>query len=475
MDYPSGWPGIPSLTGDPNMDAMLTASNAQVPASAAPVAPVAKVKKKALPLNPMVVAPPPKKIDRTSVTEDNKDIDTSSDSETDTTTNRQGQKASTSQKDEDIKTNNQTEGVKAGTFNPVVSGDTMDFLRNTPEYKDNQASMGDLKTLLDMEAKLPAGKASDPWVQPLLMLADAQTGSQMAKNYKEPPNPNDRMKLLLKYQDDLAKRKADAFKTLVQASPHLINGSIFDRLMSGDRSIVGNAATQANSQTQTTGQSNTTADKQTTEQGTKSMQGSGFQHGNGGLDLTPFEKSMDVTSAKDFATWASSGGAEKLQKNIGYLQEAKQQLMAAKKQTGMGMSGALQGLISKSKMAQSMISPDVATIAQKVNNVAASSLKENFGGRPSTAEFNALQKLTFDPSLPEDANIATIDAGINALTSIQNRQKAMMNYAVQNRTLRGFNPQLAPPTKQQFKAGDRQTKDGISYIRQKDGTWAPTE
>lgn len=473
MDYPSGWPGMSqSLTGNPDLDATLTASNAQVPQSAAPVAPVAKVKKKAPPTKPMVVAPTPPKINRTSETEDDKDTDTSSDSETDTTTNRQGQKASTTQKAENIKTDNQTEGVKAGTFNPVVSGDTMQFLRDTPEYKDNQSSMGDLQNLLDMEAKLPAGKAFDPWVQPMLMLADAQTGSQMSKDYKEPPNPNDRMKLLLKYQDDLAKRKADAFKTLVQASPHLINGSIFDRLMTGDRSIVGNAATQANSQSQTTGQSNTTADKQTTEQGTKSMQGSGFPTGAAPHDI--FNEAYTKQVATDLAKFSAEGGANKIDLNIGYLGSAIQKLKAAQAHPGtlgMGVSGAGQGFLSGIGLGDYANINDAATIKSLIDNVSIAASKESFGPRVTQQEVQMLKDLRFNPRLSEGENIKILVPALNLLQDIKTRYNDMTNFGMQRGSMKGFKPAVTSP--QGFQPGAKRIQDGVTYVRQRDGTWHP--
>lgn len=467
MDNQSGWLGMPTITGDPDLDMLLAKNNLAPSAAPAQPVPLQKLSKKLV----MPKQSLPKKIDRTSNTEDQKTIDALTNSTTELMGNTT--KDGTSKNDVNIQTKNASAGSKDNVYDQQKLNDTLGFLREQPEYKDQQAAMDDLNSMISMEASQKPKKAFDPWVQPLMMLSDAQTGSNFMAHYKEPTDPNDKMKLLLKYKDDLSKRKAEATKTLLAGLKASQTGSLFDRLLLGDRNISGLTTTQGTSQNQQN--TNTNRQQHTDEQGTKQMQGSGFQRGKGGLDLTPYEEAFDKNSAKDSATWAASGGPQKLDENIDLLSEAVQEIKEAKKQGGMGVSGSLQGLLSGTGL-QPYVSPKSAAIQQKINKVITSDLKTAVGGRVTNYEMQRLQQLHFDPRLTEAENLQVLEPGLQTLKDIRERNKAQSKYVDENRTLRGFqNSPEAQGAPKGFKPGQIMMKGGVPYRRQKDGSWVPAK
>ncbi len=96
-------------------------------------------------------------------------------------------------------------------------------IRNMPETQDQQKSIGDLQNMINMTQGMRV--KDDAWVKPLSALADAQTGSHLAEAYQPGVSQKDLNNQLLKFQDDLAKRKGDLSKTILDGVTKLKSGT----------------------------------------------------------------------------------------------------------------------------------------------------------------------------------------------------------------------------------------------------------
>lgn len=92
----------------------------------------------------------------------------------------------------------------------------MDVVRGTPEFQDMRQGEGSMQDLLSMTAKSQQAmaEANPSWVKPLLALVDSQTGSKLMAGYTPPASPTEMNSQLLKYADEIQKRKADLVKGL---------------------------------------------------------------------------------------------------------------------------------------------------------------------------------------------------------------------------------------------------------------------
>lgn len=120
-----------------------------------------------------------------------------------------------------------TSGTKQDLYK---SGDELnsqlEMLRSQPEYQDQKASIDRLQDLMGMTAQVhPKGNS---WIQPLLALSDAQNGGHMAQSYQPGVSQKSINDDLLKYQDEIAKRKQDLNKSLMGGLKDLKSGQQTD-------------------------------------------------------------------------------------------------------------------------------------------------------------------------------------------------------------------------------------------------------
>lgn len=98
----------------------------------------------------------------------------------------------------------------------------MDVVRQSPENQDLKAGDDRMQGLLSMIA---GNQNVDPgWIKPILALADSQTGSKLMQGYTAPQNSQDTMKELLKYADEIQKRKTDIMKSITSGVSAQKNG-----------------------------------------------------------------------------------------------------------------------------------------------------------------------------------------------------------------------------------------------------------
>jgi hypothetical protein len=95
-----------------------------------------------------------------------------------------------------------------------------DIIRNLPEVQAQQEGIQQSQQMMDMTR----GTKDDHnyIISPLLSLADAMNGTHMSANYQAPGGKSEK---LLKYADDLQKRKADLSKTILEGVTKLKTGS----------------------------------------------------------------------------------------------------------------------------------------------------------------------------------------------------------------------------------------------------------
>jgi hypothetical protein len=124
-----------------------------------------------------------------------------------------------------IQSKNQTDSMtrqETGQKNNISNIDylnqTANWARNQDEFKDQKSSADRLQAMIDAQ-----GKQSDNsgWIRPLSALSDSQTGSHLLATA---PDPQARNAALLKYSDELAKRKNDMMKTIMESASKLKTG-----------------------------------------------------------------------------------------------------------------------------------------------------------------------------------------------------------------------------------------------------------
>lgn len=122
-------------------------------------------------------------------------------------------------KDQQVEEEKKTSEVKKNLFNREALDSNSEWIRSQPEFKDQAAAADQLQNMISMTN----GQGSDgaSWIRPLSALADAQTGSHLAASA---PDPAARQQTLLKYQDELAKRKQDMMKTIMEGASKLKTG-----------------------------------------------------------------------------------------------------------------------------------------------------------------------------------------------------------------------------------------------------------
>jgi hypothetical protein len=122
----------------------------------------------------------------------------------------------------------ESSGSKANIYGAEPGG-TLDQLaawtRGLPEY---QAQAGAQQNEQDTLDRLK-GQSSNAWIRPLSALADSVNGTHLADSA---PDPNQRNAMILKYQDDLAKRKNDMMKSIMEGAQKLKTGSETQNLQS---------------------------------------------------------------------------------------------------------------------------------------------------------------------------------------------------------------------------------------------------
>lgn len=162
--------------------------------------------------------------------------------------------------------------------------------------------------------------------------------------------------------------------------------------------------------------------------------------------LTPAQKKVDQTFAKDYADYYATGGRAKLESNLRKVEEAAKAL-----ESGEAKSGILIGMVPEWDATRGFI-PDSVANRQKALLAVQASLKQTLGGQFTEREAKQLFDRTYDMSLPEKENIRKLKDLVREIRTMADAKERAGKYYEKTGTLAGFeatapmsNPYLKPP------------------------------
>lgn len=190
--------------------------------------------------------------------------------------------------------------------------------------------------------------------------------------------------------------------------------------------------------------------------------------------LTPGQKALDTSFAKEYNDWSSVGEAA-VDKNITRLKDARDKLSKTQNDL-VGYSGSFVG-----RLPELLRSEDSKVIQQDVQAAAQGALKATLGAQFTEKEGERIMKMAYDPTLSPKANMAKIDAAISELETSKNNKNQKASYFEENGSLRGLaeakgKPGVGGAPQQASTGGNGETKmiNGIRY-KKVPGGWAPEE
>lgn len=150
-------------------------------------------------------------------------------------------------------TNQDTKDLSKG--NTYIQPDELqslaDSIRGLPEFGEAKEGQQGLVDALDMLKGMDTKET--PWLKPLLALTDSQTGSNLMAGYEQGFTEKDKAALVLKYADELSKRKSDAAKNLMSGIGKMKSGEQLMQILQGQKAINTNMQTDTTSNMQGTG------------------------------------------------------------------------------------------------------------------------------------------------------------------------------------------------------------------------------
>ena len=150
----------------------------------------------------------------------------------------------------------------------------------------------------------------------------------------------------------------------------------------------------------------------------------------GGESLTPLQKKADESFADDYAAWKAGGGVAAA-KNVAQIKSVMDQLHEGKQ-----YSGPMLGITPDVVLA--FTNPQALDARQRVEQVAQESLRSILGAQFTQKEGEAFIARVYDPKLKPEQNAARLRALFAQLQTAAEQKQAMVDYADEHGTLRGF-------------------------------------
>ena len=144
-------------------------------------------------------------------------------------------------------------------------------------------------------------------------------------------------------------------------------------------------------------------------------------------------KALDKDFAKDYNDWTSTGKSS-LNKNLSYLEEARQALKDDPSLTG-GGTGILGDRLTADR---------VLAQRQKVNSAIQGSLKATLGGSFTQAEGERVLKNAYNEAASPETNMASLDATIRDLRAQALAKESKSRYFEKNNSLNGYQADSSP-------------------------------
>lgn len=102
-----------------------------------------------------------------------------------------------------------SKGTQKKSISPEEVANARKIVDGMDEFKNQQSQIDTMRQQAAEAARKMEGSGDDAWLRPLIALTDSQTGSNLMAGYAPKFSQKDKMALMLKYQDELAKREND--------------------------------------------------------------------------------------------------------------------------------------------------------------------------------------------------------------------------------------------------------------------------
>lgn len=156
-----------------------------------------------------------------------------------------------------------------------------------------------------------------------------------------------------------------------------------------------------------------------------------------GMKPSKAQEAVDTTFGKDYGDYAAGGGRASVDKNLGLLGEAIQDLSGPDEISG----GATNSIpLLNSDAAQDVINPKQAAVRDKIRSAVQGTLKQVLGGQYTEREGQAIFNRAYNPRLSDDENIKRAKAELSSLSAMAGDKDNAARFYEQNGTLRGFKP-----------------------------------
>lgn len=190
--------------------------------------------------------------------------------------------------------------------------------------------------------------------------------------------------------------------------------------------------------------------------------------GEGGLELTPGQKKLDETFAKEYSEWNAAGGFAATMKDIEKLKNDVLDNLDPENQRGDQLSGVLE----KTPLVGQALFPKEKAITQNLESVVMKSLKKILGGQFSEKEGQKLIEAAYDEQLSDAENYKRVKNLVEQLETMAKAKEASSKYFEKHGTLKGY--KASDGQSSQFKENITKTINGTTY-RKVEGGWESVE
>lgn len=184
-----------------------------------------------------------------------------------------------------------------------------------------------------------------------------------------------------------------------------------------------------------------------------------------GAFLTPGQKAADTSFAKDASEYFYGGGKSTVDKNLGRLGGAIDELQKNPNITG-GITTRIPGLASD--VAQDTLNPEMAKVRDDIRASIQGTLRQVLGPQFTEKEGEAIFNRAFNPRLSGAENARRAKAELDALKNMAAQKEQSMQQFMQSGTLSGFSPKSAQPVemmKSSSSAADGEAQAAMDWLR----------
>lgn len=151
--------------------------------------------------------------------------------------------------------------------------------------------------------------------------------------------------------------------------------------------------------------------------------------------LTPAQKKVDESFARDYNDWKLQGGYSTIKRNLGDLRGAISELRENK--GVLGKSGPLAGLFAGTAI-QDVVNPEASAIQDRINRVVMGSLKATLGAQFTQEEGRRVLEATFNPRQSPEENARRLESLIGELEKQAEAKEKAAEYFEEFGTMRGY-------------------------------------